>query len=533
MSGKSFGSLGIAVLWLVIGIQSIGCHAQWEIRKEQAPAFKSNLPIVHIHCRNEINSVEKVPAEMMIDGQYDGAIGIKLRGNSSQSFNQKKYSIETRNDIQQPLDVPLFGMPAEHDWVLMCTYNDVSMMRDAFACRLWNEMGHWGPHFQMVEVILNGEYIGVYGFCEVIKVGKGRLDISAPKNKGVKTKTIAPESLGYLLRIDKYDDSDNYFKSKHKGLNSNTGGFGGMMGGFGGEMLGFGGFPGFGEGIPDFGGFGGEMPDFGGFSGGFPGMMDMSSVVWTCRYPKKSKITDSQLDYVHQFVDDFEDAMLNEPYSHAKVESMTDLNSFIDYFLHTELSLNADAYKSSSYFYKTADQPDGTKGKMCAGPVWDYNLAYGCCSFCAAGDINAWAFEGCETTPTPAFWKQFAVNPQLKELVEKRYAQLRKTTLNTEHIHAIIDEFANQLRPVQKRHFEKYPELMGKQKSSSENQGETNNSFGGFGGFPDFGGMGGFGGNGMLDWFRSYTVDSYEEEIQYLKKWFADRLKVMDERFLK
>ena len=531
MLRKVIGSLGIVVMWLVIGIQTTDCQAQWEIKKEAAPTFKSNLPIVHIYCRNEINSVEKVPAEMIIDGQYDGAIGIKLRGNSSQSFNQKKYSIETRSDIQEPRDVSLFGMPAEHDWVLMCTYNDVSMMRDAFACQLWNEMGHWGPHFQMVEVTLNGEYIGVYGFCELIKVSKGRLDISAPKNQGVKTKTVAPESLGYLLRVDKYDESDNYFKSKHKGLNANTGGFGGMMGGFGGfggEMPDFGGFPGFGE----------NMPDFGGAGGGFPGMMDMSSVVWTCRYPKKSKITDQQFDYVHKFVDDFEDAMLNEPYSQSKVESMVDLNSFIDYFLHTELSLNADAYKSSAYFYKTADQSDGTKGKMCAGPVWDYNLAYGCCNFCSAGDINAWAFEGCETSPTPAFWKQFAVNPQLKQLVEKRYTELRKTTLSTKHIHSIIDNFAVQLRPVQKRHFEKYPELMdtGKKSDSKNNADNANSGFGGFGGFGGFtdmmGGFGG-GGNGMLSMFRSYTVSSYEEEIQYLKNWFTDRLKVLDERFLR
>ena len=448
------------------------------------PLSGQTLPQVVIRCANEINGTVKVPAEMKIEGVYDGAIGIKLRGNSSQSFNQKKYTIETRTDDQEKKDVSIFGMPAEHEWVLMCPYNDVSMMRDAFACQLWNEMGHWGPHFKMVEVTLNDEYIGVYGFAETIT--KNRIDEIRPKKvvengKEKKVREFDPEEIGYLVRIDKYDASDLYFTSKHQGIRG------------GGQMM---------------GGFGFEMPG-------------MNNIIWTCRYPKQDKISEAQWDYIRQFIHNTENAMLTNG-TMEEMQKWIDLQSFIDYFIHTELSLNADAYKSSSYFYKTPGKEDG---RLFAGPVWDYNLAYGCCSFCNAADINAWAFDGCETSPTPAFWKLFATNPWLKSLVDKRYKELRKTVLSDKHILSIVDSYANQLSKVQAKQFDKYPELL--KKSGTTNDSQNQNS--GFGGMFGFGNIGLTG--GMLDWFRSYTVESYDEEIQYLKNWLTQRLKIMDERF--
>lgn len=502
-------------------------------KNEKISVAGSNLPIVEITTDNAINGQKKVTARMKIAGQYDGNIKIKYRGNSSQGFPQKKFSIETKDDSLKDLDVPLFGMPADNEWALLCPYNDVSMMRDALAFRMWSDMGHWAPRLRMVEVTLNGEYQGVYGFSETIKQGEGRVGVKTPKNTDPKTQ-------GYLLRIDKYDQDDLTFRSDIPGLSS-----------------------------------------------GF-----MNEIVWTCRYPKVKKVSEDMFNYIKRYVSEAEAALCDKDSPKAKAEKYVDLASFVDYFIHTELSLNADAYKSSSYFYKEPDKADGTKGLLHAGSVWDYNLAYGCCSFCNAGDINAWAFDGCETSATPAFWRQFAVDKELNEMVRKRYRELRKTSLSDEHVLAIVDEYATQLSVAQKRQFEKYPELLGDSTTttlaSQPNAGfpmmggfpqmpmggfpqmgnfpQMDNfpqmpeggfppmMFGGFpqmqgegmpqmpqGGFPqmqgfDFsqmmGGFAGMGGAGMLEWFRSYTVKSYEEEITHLKQWLKDRLAVMDKRFL-
>ena len=72
--------------------------------------FTSNLPIVVIRSDATITAQQKVGGTMQIinnvEGRnastdaatdYDGRIGIKLRGNSSLSFAQKKYTIETQD----------------------------------------------------------------------------------------------------------------------------------------------------------------------------------------------------------------------------------------------------------------------------------------------------------------------------------------------------------------------------------------------------------------------------------------------------
>ena len=103
--------------------------------------LQSNLPVITITTDSPLNAQEKVTAHMKMEG-YDGAIGIKLRGNSSLAFNQKKYTVETRDADGKELKVGLLGMPAGSDWVLLCPYNDVSMVRDPLAFNLWREMGH-------------------------------------------------------------------------------------------------------------------------------------------------------------------------------------------------------------------------------------------------------------------------------------------------------------------------------------------------------------------------------------------------------
>lgn len=60
----------------------------------------------------QTNSVSDTP------NGFDGHIGIKLRGESSLNFNQKKYTIETWDAQGNDSTVSIFGMPEESDWSL-------------------------------------------------------------------------------------------------------------------------------------------------------------------------------------------------------------------------------------------------------------------------------------------------------------------------------------------------------------------------------------------------------------------------------
>ena len=191
---------------------------------------------------------QKVSAHLKTEG-YDGPIGIKIRGNSSKAFNQKKYTIETRDENGKDLDVSLLGMPAHSKWVLLAPYNDVSMVRDPLAFQLWRDMGHWAPRTVMCEVTVDGQYRGIYILCEAIKRGKDRVDIAKMKKSDTEGREVTG---GYLLRIDTADENDFTFTSK---------------------------LPGIGEGIMS------------------------SDVIWSCIYPKKEKLQPAQSAYIVSYVD--------------------------------------------------------------------------------------------------------------------------------------------------------------------------------------------------------------------------------------
>lgn len=120
----------------------------------------SNLPIVVIETDGGVNIPDepKVLGTMKIiwhqDGSrnymtdinnpeflnYDGRIGIEMRGSSSQTMlNKKPYAVETREDDGiNNRNVSILGMPAENDWVLNSLAFDQTGMRDVLAYELSN-----------------------------------------------------------------------------------------------------------------------------------------------------------------------------------------------------------------------------------------------------------------------------------------------------------------------------------------------------------------------------------------------------------
>ena len=105
-------------------------------------------------------------------------MGIKTRGNSTHEFPKKSIRVETRDSAGNNLNLKLFGFPSENDWVLYAPYTDKSFTAELCYVQYcmetcWN--GHQGT--QLVEVMHNGYYLGVYVFMEKIKVDKNRVDI--------------------------------------------------------------------------------------------------------------------------------------------------------------------------------------------------------------------------------------------------------------------------------------------------------------------------------------------------------------------
>ena len=362
----------------------------------------SNLPIVVIETDGGINIPDepKVPGTMKIiwhqDGSrnymsdidnpellnYDGRIGIERRGSSSQTmFNKKPYALETReNDDITNRNVSILGMPAENDWVLNSLAFDQTGMRDVLAYELSNRLGQYASRSVYCEVVINGDYKGLYAFMEKIKPDKNRVNIEEMDP----TCNNYPEVTGgYITKADKTTGGDPVAWT-----------------------------------MPSYGGWWGNYVDF------------------IHHYPKPADITDAQNNYIHSVFTDLASVANQHHTSIASgIPSVIDIPSFVDFMMIAEYTSNVDVYGLSTFFHKDR------LGKLRAGPVWDYNLAFGYDAFGNRSRYDVWQFNN-EDNNGPKFWKDLFDTDLFRCYMAKRWFELTEPgqPLNYDFVCNRIDE---------------------------------------------------------------------------------------------
>jgi spore coat protein CotH len=351
----------------------------------------SNLPIVIINTDvnpntgrpKEIQDEPKVPATMKIifrpDGSrnyltdqnnpdflnYNGRIGIEIRGSSSQSLPKKAYGLTTRKeDNVTNNNVSILGMPGENDWILNSIAYDPSLIRNYLSYDLARSMGNYAARGEYCEVMINGDYKGLYIFMEKLKIDDDRINIVKMTNTD---NTVPSLTGGYVTKADKT-------------------------------------------------------------TGGDPVAWTMQSYTGTTSYlhdnPKPNEITTQQNNYIRNQFTSLQNAATAQNASITNgYPSIIDVPSFIDYILISELASNADSYQYSTYFHKDRN------GKLRAGPIWDYDLTYGNDLFHWGFDrshTNVWQFDNGDNTGSK-FWKDLYNNPTFKCYLTKRWKELTAT----------------------------------------------------------------------------------------------------------
>ena len=153
----------------------------------------SNLPIVVLSTENNQPIVDdpRIVAHMgIIDNgtgvrnyltdpftNYDGRIEIEIRGSTSQQYPKKGYGFETQDSLGNKIQVAVLGMPPENDWILYGPYPDKTLIRNVLTFDLARKMGHYAADTRYCELVLNGDYRGVYIMMERIKRDVNRVNI--------------------------------------------------------------------------------------------------------------------------------------------------------------------------------------------------------------------------------------------------------------------------------------------------------------------------------------------------------------------
>ena len=427
----------------------------WSLRFGQpsaAPdtAIVTPLPIFIVHTNDQLTIPDdpKIPGTLRIidngPGQlnhpddppsYEGYLGIEVRGASSQSFPKKSYGFELWDEEGEDVEAPLLGLPKEDDWIFYAPYTDKTFLRDALTYKLGNDQGNYTSRTVFGELYLNDDYQGVYCLEEKIKRDKNRVDITKLDEEDIEGDEVTG---GYILKIDRDDGPGSYFVSNYEGTDPN-----------------------------------GEI-----------------RVVY--EDPEGPDLVQQQHDYIQGFYHAFETALYGDNFKDPQLgyRRYIDVPSFVDFFLVSEFGHNVDAYRLSTFLYKDRNSKDSL---LHAGPLWDFNLAYGNVDYCNCQFVEGWAYQNSGACGnTPLWWARLLEDPYFTESVKCRYDELRRTKFHTDTITHYLDRMAQLLSVAEERNYDHWPIL------------------------------------GSYVWPNYFIGETYQEEVNYMKNWIADRLTWLD-----
>ena len=329
-------------------------------------SFTSNLPIVMVNTNgvgfpNECTVAgSKYPSAVADDMKakisvdviikkgdevlYDRKARMNYRGSSSLNFKKKSYAFvsgqdscvfdKSRHDYVKTKKAKMLNILGldyaanDKDWVMYAATADPSMIRNRLVFDLYQKMrpNDWGVHSTYVELVVDGEYKGVYVFMDKITANEKRVNIV--------------DGTGFIVKWDKTDIADRYV-----------------------------------DGSPE------TDSDEKTFKTTRTGNKDITTYgtkvdqLFEIEYPEKEDIVDAggswsgTVETIKQRFEDFETAL--EAKNYEQVRAIIDYDSWADWFILNEFTKNLDAYRASCIF-----TCKGQGYKIQAVPLWDQELSF-------------------------------------------------------------------------------------------------------------------------------------------------------------
>lgn len=435
--------LASAPLVALLGTRRTNASSSNCCAKLETLNFSSNLPVVIIESLSgtEIlyDEYQKVdlctctPAGLAAEKNitdYEGRAEIAGRGNSSADFEKTQFKIKLEDENGEKVNHPFMGFDSERKFILVGPgESDRSMMFNYMAYNIGRASGEYAPNTQYIEVfsVEDGGPLSMDDYRGVY-LAVEKLDAD---RLGLE-EDISDENPtgGYLLKYD----NDNYAWDEVTV---------------------------------------GPYTYWG---------MDQPFVV-----TEPDTLTDVQRTYLTDYMNQFMQSLLAEDWlsrpDDRKYTSYIDVDSFIKYMLAVELTKNPDGYRGSTFLHKDQDKP------LAAGPMWDYNEAFGmCCGYPIEGywdegasgpgvaggsAISPAGFrflicedpERCIADPTDgiSFWyRRMWKDPDFRKETADVWATLRAGPWSDAAIQKIYDDGVQQLQDgPAARNYATYPDVLG------------------------------------------------------------------------
>lgn len=309
----------------------------------------SSIPSVYLTLKHDLSHISSDKEQsdsgqaVILDGSgktvYSGGLErIKGRGNTSWEQDKKPYNISLENSVLLP------GMTGQAEDYSLVTSSDLTFLRN----RISNEMGELAGTSSMpcirVNLYINNSYEGVYELYQRISPDNMGLtdleELTGQANPSQDEDTLSQLTTG--LTLDDWNQSitGKWWDQKNDPENI-TGGY----------IL--------------------EGDNAMRYTNEASGFILESGAYMVSKSPEK--LSEAQYQYISSYVQECESLMRQSVGldDYQALSACIDIKSFVGKYLVEEVSKNIDSSATSQYFYKDRD------GLLYAGPVWDYDWAYG------------------------------------------------------------------------------------------------------------------------------------------------------------
>ena len=316
--------------------------------------YGAKIPSFHISTQEQgLSSIyadkshkEKAEIEIFNNGENTASEKLKLkyikgRGNASWEQPQKSFNIKFKDKIN------LFDMGNAKKYSLISPYADQTLIKNYLTFMLADNSGlEYTSDSTFVDLYIDNNYLGTYLLTDSVEAGKQRVNINNLDDENeLANPTDNIEELDVVTNAESLSKAE---KGTQKWVNIQN------------------------EPEDITNGYIIQLEMSNRYANDPSGFVTDNGQPIVLKSPEYA--TKGEIDYISSFYQNFENALysengyndLNKHYS-----EYIDINSFAKMYIVQELSKNRDANETSTYMYLD------DSGILKAGPVWDFDNAYG------------------------------------------------------------------------------------------------------------------------------------------------------------
>ena len=374
-------------------------------------------------------------------GGEGGTVRVKGRGNSTWNNGYPDGKKNTLRGDTHTRKVPytlkldkkadLFGLGKSKNWVLVGNYMDRTLLRGKLIYDLSARLGMTAVPSGFLDLVLNGEYMGVYQLCR--KIDEDLFDGEVTDWGDVAEDAAAAVARAEGLTANQRETLETELKENAAWIT------GGKTGGYR---------------IADYFDLSAYDP-YTGFLMEYDRYADEPSFFVTGHdVPLKVKNLDAiktngeMYLRLRRYFIEFEEALFSPDFCNSKGKHYSeylDMDRFVDYFLLNMVMLNLEFGYKSTYFCLDRE------GKIVFGPCWDLDWSSGNLFLKAKRSYDSWYADG--RSKNNHWYHQAYRDPWFVALARERWAQIRETVpeLLTE-----IDRWEKILAPTEAIEYRKF-----------------------------------------------------------------------------